>query len=58
MKFNVSLSLTMKSTLSPYARRGSSSCILPMEIIPHIPANTPVDNVLYYNEVYEELSRR
>ena len=24
----------------------------------HIPANTPVDNVLYYNEVYEELSRR
>jgi uroporphyrinogen-III decarboxylase len=24
----------------------------------HIPANTPVENVLYYNEVYEELSRR
>ena len=24
----------------------------------HIPANTPVDNALYYNEVYEELSRR
>jgi uroporphyrinogen-III decarboxylase len=24
----------------------------------HIPANTPVDNVLYYNEAYEELSRR
>jgi len=24
----------------------------------HIPANTPVDNCLYYNEVYEELSRR
>jgi hypothetical protein len=24
----------------------------------HIPANTPVDSVLYYNEVYEELSRR
>jgi len=24
----------------------------------HIPANTPVDNVLYYNEVYEEFSRR
>jgi len=24
----------------------------------HIPANTPVDAVLYYNEVYEELSRR
>jgi hypothetical protein len=24
----------------------------------HIPANTPVDNVLYYNEVYEELARR
>ena len=24
----------------------------------HIPANTPVDNVLYYNEVYEELSKR
>jgi hypothetical protein len=24
----------------------------------HIPANTPVDKVLYYNDVYEELSRR
>jgi hypothetical protein len=24
----------------------------------HIPANTPADNVLYYNEVYEELSKR
>jgi len=24
----------------------------------HIPANTPVDNVLYYNEVYEKLGRR
>ncbi len=24
----------------------------------HIPANTPVENVLYYNQVYEELSRR
>lgn len=24
----------------------------------HIPPNTPVENVLYYNEVYEELSRR
>lgn len=24
----------------------------------HIPANTPVENCLYYNEVYEELSRR
>jgi hypothetical protein len=24
----------------------------------HIPANTPVDNVLYYNEVYEEMSKR
>jgi hypothetical protein len=24
----------------------------------HIPANTPVDNVLYYQEVYRELSRR
>ncbi|MFW6132564.1 MAG: uroporphyrinogen decarboxylase family protein [Planctomycetota bacterium] len=24
----------------------------------HIPANTPVDSALYYNEVYEELSRR
>ncbi len=24
----------------------------------HIPANTPVDNCLYYNEVYEELGRR
>jgi uroporphyrinogen-III decarboxylase len=24
----------------------------------HIPANTPVENVLYYNEVYEELSKR
>jgi len=24
----------------------------------HIPANTPIDNCLYYNEVYEELSRR
>ncbi len=24
----------------------------------HIPANTPVANALYYNEVYEELSRR
>lgn len=24
----------------------------------HIPANTPVDSVLYYNEVYEKLSRR
>jgi len=24
----------------------------------HIPVNTPIDNCLYYNEVYEELSRR
>jgi uroporphyrinogen-III decarboxylase len=24
----------------------------------HIPANTPVENVIYYQEVYEELSRR
>lgn len=24
----------------------------------HIPSNTPVENALYYNEVYEELSRR
>ncbi|MDR0472571.1 MAG: hypothetical protein LBH43_02700 [Treponema sp.] len=24
----------------------------------HIPNNTPLDNVLYYNEVYEELSKR
>ena len=24
----------------------------------HIPANTPVDNVLYYNEAYEQLSKR
>ena len=24
----------------------------------HIPANTPVENALYYNEVYEELGRR
>ena len=24
----------------------------------HIPANTPVENALYYNEVYEELSLR
>ncbi len=24
----------------------------------HIPANTPVESVLYYNEVYEELSKR
>jgi uroporphyrinogen-III decarboxylase len=24
----------------------------------HIPANTPVENCLYYNEVYEELARR
>jgi hypothetical protein len=24
----------------------------------HIPANTPIDNALYYNEVYEKLSRR
>lgn len=24
----------------------------------HIPANTPVENALYYNEVYEELSQR
>ncbi len=24
----------------------------------HIPANTPVENAIYYNEVYEELSRR
>jgi hypothetical protein len=24
----------------------------------HIPANTPADNVIYYQEVYEELSRR
>jgi hypothetical protein len=24
----------------------------------HIPANTPVENALYYNEVYEQLSRR
>ncbi len=24
----------------------------------HIPANTPVDNAIFYNQVYEELSRR
>jgi hypothetical protein len=24
----------------------------------HIPANTPVENAIYYNEVYEELSKR
>ena len=24
----------------------------------HIPANTPVDNALYYNEIYEKMSRR
>lgn len=24
----------------------------------HIPANTPVENAMYYNEVYEELSKR
>ena len=24
----------------------------------HIPANTPVDNALWYNECYEKLSRR
>lgn len=24
----------------------------------HIPPNTPVENALYYNEVYEEMSRR
>ena len=24
----------------------------------HIPANTPLDNVLYYNEIYEKLSHR
>ena len=24
----------------------------------HIPANTPVDNAIYYNEVYERMSRR
>lgn len=24
----------------------------------HIPANTPVENALYYNEIYEKLSRR
>jgi len=24
----------------------------------HIPANTPIENAIYYNEVYEEMSRR
>ena len=24
----------------------------------HIPANTPVENVLYYMQVYQELSQR
>ena len=24
----------------------------------HIPPNTPVDNVLYYNDIYEEMSKR
>jgi hypothetical protein len=24
----------------------------------HIPPNTPVENALYYNQVYEELARR
>jgi uroporphyrinogen-III decarboxylase len=24
----------------------------------HIPANTPVENALYYNEIYEKMSRR
>jgi uroporphyrinogen-III decarboxylase len=24
----------------------------------HIPANTPIENALYYNEVYEKLSKR
>jgi uroporphyrinogen-III decarboxylase len=29
-----------------------------MNVGNHIPANTPVENALYYNEVYEELSKR
>ena len=29
-----------------------------MSVTNMIPANTPVENALYYNEVYEELSRR
>lgn len=24
----------------------------------HIPSNTPLENALYYNQVYEQLSRR
>jgi hypothetical protein len=24
----------------------------------HIPPNTPVENALYYNEVFQEMSRR
>ena len=29
-----------------------------MSVSNHIPPNTPVENALYYNEVYEKLSRR
>jgi hypothetical protein len=29
-----------------------------MSVSNMIPANTPVENALYYNEVYQELSRR
>ena len=29
-----------------------------MAVGTHIPPNTPVENALYYNEVYEKLSRR
>lgn len=29
-----------------------------LEMPPRVPHNTPVDNVMYYVEVYEELSKR
>jgi len=28
------------------------------EFTQHIPANTPIENALYYNQVYEELATR
>jgi hypothetical protein len=29
-----------------------------MSVSNHIPPNTPIDNVLYYNDIYQELSKR
>ncbi|MDZ4199830.1 MAG: uroporphyrinogen decarboxylase family protein [Kiritimatiellia bacterium] len=48
----------IRSEVERCMRAGKSCTGFFMAVGNHIPANTPVDNAIYYNEVYEELSRR